>query len=337
MSERSVPQSHDPIGEALYLLRMNGSLYCQSDLTTPWSIAMPEMSGSMMFHIVMEGRCWLTSHDGSHVLMESGSMALLPHGRGHTIATESGAPGTPLFNIPVRQLSERYEYLQYGGGNNPPDENDRDEHHRNEQDGERTRLVCGVIRFDHSAGQQLIQQLPEVISLSASQTGQQSWLQHSVNFMAEEARTLSPGGETIMAHLSDIIVIQAIRHWITSDPAAQQGWLGALQDPKIGKALAAIHARPADNWNLETLARESGMSRSGFAARFTELVGTPAAQYVTEWRMKLARTRLQHAPVPLGALAEELGYQSEAAFSRAYKRVMGESPIRHAGKRAEAL
>lgn len=310
MSERAVPQSHDPIGEALYLLRMNGSLYCQSDLTAPWAVSMPEMKGNMMFHIVMEGRCWLTSSDGSKVLMESGSMALLPHGRGHDITTDAGLSATPLFDIPVRQLSERYEYLQYGG------------------DGEKTRLICGVIRFDHSAGQQLIQQLPDVISLHKEQMGNQGWLESSVKFMEEEARSLSPGGETIMAHLSDIIVIQAIRHWINSDPAAQRGWLGALQDPKIGKALAAIHAAPANDWSVENLASTAGMSRSGFAARFTELVGTSAKQYVTEWRMKLARARLQHNPISLGDLAEELGYQSEAAFSRAYKRVMGESPVR---------
>ena len=314
MSERAVPQSHDPIGEALYLLRMNGSLYCQSDLTAPWAVSMPEMKGNMMFHIVMEGRCWLTSSDGSKVLMESGSMALLPHGRGHDITTDTELSATPLFDIPVRQLSERYEYLQYGGHPGI--------------DGERTRLICGVIRFDHSAGQQLIQQLPDVISLHREQMGNQGWLESSVKFMEEEARSLSPGGETIMAHLSDIIVIQAIRHWINSDPAAQRGWLGALQDPKIGKALAAIHATPANDWSVDTLANTAGMSRSGFAARFTELVGTSAKQYVTEWRMKLARARLQHNPIPLGDLAEELGYQSEAAFSRAYKRVMGESPVR---------
>lgn len=313
--ERDIPTSSDALGEALYLLRLNGSLYCQSELNAPWSIAMPVMAGKMMFHIVMEGECWLSidaSDDDPPLSLQlrPGSLVLLPQGQGHVIASAVGAPGVNLFDIPVTQISERYELMRYGG------------------EGERTLLSCGVISFDHIAGAKLLQQLPRVIHVAADTAQPNPWLQQTIQHMAAEAASLRAGGETIMAHLADIIVIQSIRHWIEHAPEAQHGWLGALQDPKLGKALAAIHAQPAQPWTVASLAQTAGMSRSGFSARFSELVGTSVKQYLTQWRMNLARAKLRSSPVSLGELAETLGYQSEAAFSRAYKRIMGESPVR---------
>ena len=129
-----------------------------------------------------------------------------------------------------------------------------------------------------------------------------------------------------MTRLADILVIQTIRAWIEKDPAAQTGWLGALRDPQIGRALALLHRDPARAWTVASLASEAAMSRSAFAARFTELLREPAMQYVTRWRMHLALERLKESDAPLADLAERLGYQSEAAFSRAFKRVVGISP-----------
>ena len=133
----------------------------------------------------------------------------------------------------------------------------------------------------------------------------------------------------MVANLADIIVIQAIRHWIETSPDASSGWLGALKDPKIGKALAVIHAHPEEAWTVDQLAQQAGMSRSGFSARFTQVIGTSVKQYLTEWRMNLARVKIMQSPISLVELAEELGYKSEAAFSRAYKRVFGVPPLRN--------
>ena len=195
--------------------------------------------------------------------------------------------------------------------------------------GEQTLLTCGVLSFDHVAGQKLIAQLPPFIHIKSHKGELPSHLQSLIQLMSTEAKTLSPGGETVMAHLSDIIVIQAIRYWVERAPEASQGWLGALKDPKIGKALTAIHRHPESTWTVDRLADQAGMSRSGFSARFTEVIGTSVKQYVTEWRMSLARMKIMQSDVSLADLAEELGYQSEAAFSRAYKRIMGVSPMRH--------
>jgi AraC-like DNA-binding protein len=137
---------------------------------------------------------------------------------------------------------------------------------------------------------------------------------------------MQPGGETVVTRLADVLVIQAIRSWIAQDPAARTGWLGALQDRRIGRAIALVHRDPARAWTLALLASEVAMSRSAFAARFTSLVGMPAMQYVARWRMHVALTRLRERDEGLVAVAGGVGYQSEAAFSRAFKRFVGMSP-----------
>jgi AraC-like DNA-binding protein len=143
---------------------------------------------------------------------------------------------------------------------------------------------------------------------------------------AAEARELRPGGEAVITRLADILVIQVIRSWMQTDPAAQTGWLGALRDPHIGRAITLIHRDPARAWTVASLADELAMSRSAFAARFTALVGEPAMTYVARWRMQVATSALREERTTVGELADRLGYQSEAAFSRAFKRIIGVSP-----------
>jgi AraC-like DNA-binding protein len=147
-----------------------------------------------------------------------------------------------------------------------------------------------------------------------------------LRLIASEAAELRPGGEAVITRLGDILVIQAIRAWMESDPAARTGWLGALQDPQIGRAISHVHRDPARNWTVASLAQELAMSRSAFAARFTELVGEPVMSYVARWRMQVAVAALKDEGATVGQLADRLGYRSEAAFSRAFKRVIGVSP-----------
>jgi AraC-like DNA-binding protein len=193
-------------------------------------------------------------------------------------------------------------------------------------------LVCGAVRFDHPAARDLVAILPPVVHVDAGSER----IQGALRLMAAEARALRPGGEAIITRLADILVIQAIRAWMDTDPAARTGWLGALQDPQIGRALALIQRDPARDWTVASLARELAMSRSAFAARFTELVGEPAMQYVTRWRMNVAFDALRDGGATVGELAARLGYRSEAAFARAFKRVVGLPPgaVRRGGAAA---
>ena len=303
-----LPPSADPLGEALHLLRLTGSVYARSDLSAPWGIDLPALEGHMMFHIVTAGRCWLEADGSEPLLLERGSLALVPHGLGHRLVDEPGGASVDFFDLPVERITERYELLRYGGG------------------GEVCRLICVCVRFDHAAAERLVDALPPVLHIDAWEGGDDRWLADTLRFIAREAESLRPGGETVITRLADILVIQMVRRWIETGSDVDCGWLAALRDEQLGRAIAAIHREPGAAWTLESLARTAAMSRSAFAARFTEVVGEPAMRYLTRWRLQMARMALRESDEPLGRVGERFGYRSEAAFCRAFKREFGVSP-----------
>jgi len=306
--EPKLPPAADPLGETLHMLRLTGTLYCQAELSAPWGIDIPPLDGLMTFLIVTAGRCWLEIEGIEPRLIEPGGLTLIPHGIAHRMRSSLEAETKPLFDIPVEKVSDRYEIMHYGGG------------------GEVTRTTYGVMRFDHVAAHRLIGQLPKVVHIDSWDEDADSWLHSTLRFIAREASTLKPGGETVITRLADILVIQAIRSWLDTSPEANQGWLAALRDEQIGRALASIHRSPERDWSVALLANEVGMSRSAFSAQFTRLVGESAMRYLAQWRMQLARICLLETPDSLAKISSDLGYQSEAAFCRAFKRMFNVSP-----------
>jgi AraC-like DNA-binding protein len=302
------PVPADPLGEALHSLHMSGVFYARCEFSAPWGLSLPPFPDCLMFHVVTSGACWLEVEGADAQPLQPGGLALVPHGEGHRIVSQPAAPAADLFDLPRALLSERYELIRHGGG------------------GERTSLICGVVRFDHPAARHLVSLLPGLINVDNWSLSELEWMHGTLRFMAGEARELRAGGETIITRLADILVIQAIRTWIAQDPAARTGWLGALRDQRVGRALALIHGEPERGWTVASLAEEAAMSRSAFAARFTALVGEPPMHYLTRWRMQVAVTRLSEDDTPLAVLANDLGYQSEAAFNRAFKRFAGMTP-----------
>lgn len=298
----------DPLGEALHPLRMSGSLYCSSDLTAPWGLELPPIEDALMFHFVTSGQCWLEVESVPETLLTPGDLALVPHGRGHRLVSEPGSPAPNLFDLPREMVSERYEILSHGGG------------------GAKTIVLCVVASFSDPVAKHLVSLLPASVTVHASDAPDPEWIHATLRLMASEARRLQPGGETVITRLADILVIQVIRSWIEQDPAAKRGWLGALQDQRIGPALALVHQEPGRDWTVETLAREVAMSRSAFAARFASLVGEPPLHYLARWRMNVALDRFSSEDATVADIAASLGYQSEAAFSRSFKRFAGISP-----------
>jgi AraC-like DNA-binding protein len=300
--------SADPLGEALHFLRMSGSFYCLSEFTTPWALDLPPMQDCVMFHVVTAGECRLEVPGAQACTLRPGALALVPHGGGHSLSSGSDVTAAKLFDLPRELVSDRYEHLRHGGG------------------GASTTMLCAAVRFEDPSAQHLLRLLPRLIAVDAWNSPELEWLQSTLRFLNTEARELRAGGETVITRLADILVIQAIRSWISTDPQAQTGWLGALRDKQIGRAIALIHRDPARDWTVASLASAVGMSRSAFAARFTELVGEPAMHYLSRWKMHAALTWLRQSDAPLSQLASKLGYESEAAFSRAFKRLMGVSP-----------
>lgn len=303
-----LPAVSDPVGEALHFLRLSGTFYCRSEFRAPWALALPPMRNCLMLHVVTSGKCVLEVEEPPHAFLRPGDLALVPHGQGHIVASAPGLSASKLFEVPREQLSERYETLTLGG------------------EGDRTTMICGLFQFDDPAAQQLIALLPKLITVDTWAAPQAEWIQSTLRIIAAEAKKMNPGGETVITRLADILVVHAIRFWITHSTSAQVGWLGALHDPQIGPVLSKIHRHPARTWTLESLAAEAAMSRSAFAVRFTELVGEPAMHYVTRWQMNAARSRLAQGNVTVAETANAFGYESEAAFSRAFKRHLGISP-----------
>ena len=295
----------DPLGGVLGDLRIRGAFYCRAEGAAPWGVEMPALEGCMSFHVVAEGSC-LLEVDADRYEMRAGDLALVPHGRGHLLRSGPGAPIAGRADLlPQEYLGEHYSVLRIDGGGVP------------------ARLVCGVVEPERPGASHLFDLLPPVLLVAGGSSG--GWLPVLLGMIAEEVRSDRPGAEAVVTRLADVVVVQAVRAWL-DDGAAGPGWLRALRDPQVGRAVTAVHRDPGASWTVDGLAREARMSRSAFAARFTELAGEPALRYVTRWRMHLATVALGRG-ARVGELARGLGYDSEAAFSRAYKRVTGVPPV----------
>ena len=298
----------DPLGEALHFLRMSGIFYCRSEFTAPWGLALPPIKDCMMFHVVTAGECWLEVEGARRLPAAAWRSRAGAAWRRPRLVSEAGVPAAKLFDLPRELVSERYEILRHGGGGAP------------------TTVICGVVRFDHPAAHQLVRLLPRLISVDAWSSPEMEWMQSTLRFIAAEARELRAGGETVITRLADILVIQAIRSWIARDAAAQSGWLGALRDKQIGRAIALIHRDPARNWTLASLASDGRHVALGVCGALH------AARRRTGDALRGAMENARRAEVAQRGwrtdreLAIELGYESEAAFSRAFKRFIGVSP-----------
>lgn len=310
------PPAADPLGEALHSLELRGAFYGRAEFTAPFGLELPPYPGYLWFHVITAGRCRLEVPDAEPLHLTAGQLALVPHGEGHVLRSDPGVLAPGLSDIAREQLSERYDILRHGGG------------------GRRIDMVCGAVSFDHPAAHRLRAVLPRMVVFDPAESpGQLEWLRSTLRLMALEADGFRAGGETVITRLCDVLVVQALRAWLDSDPAGRSGWLGALRDPQIGRAISLIHRDPGRRWSVASLADQIPMSRSAFAARFTELVGEPAMSYVTRWRMHLAAAALHDEGATVAALADRFGYRSEAAFARAFKRAVGASPgaVRRAG------
>lgn len=307
----------DPLAAVLHGLRMTGAFYCSSELTAPWGFELPPFPGCLAFHVVVEGECLLQVAGGASVVLGPGDFALLTRGQGHLGLSDSSVTHTPRADLaPQDYVGDHYSVLRFDGG------------------GELTRLVCGVVSFEHPAAAEFLALLPPIIHLPArggpgSHRARQS-IDLTLELMKEEASASSAGGEAVLTRLADILVIQALRVWLESaepNNSEQPSWLLALRDPQLGGAIAAVVRDPGHPWSVASLASEVAMSRSAFAARFTQLAGEPAMRYVTRWRMNLAAAWLREGRVQsVSELPELLGYSSEPAFNRAFKSILGVPP-----------
>lgn len=294
----------DLLTDTLTDFGMSGVFYAVSRLRAPWGIEIPPLPGTVVFHLVTAGELVLEV-DGESLRMAEGDMALVPTGAGHVILDAPGSVATPLFDLPRVELGERYERLDIPGP------------------GEPCELVCGAVSFSGLGVARLLRGLPSILPAGTGEDA--DWMRAAFDVIGAESRTPRPGSDVVTARLADILVVQVVRSWLESG-AQERGWVAGLRDPQIGLALSAFHAEPGAAWTLASLASEAGMSRSAFADRFRETLGEPAMAYVTAWRMDLAARLVRERGLPLSRVAERVGYQSEAAFSRAFRRAHDMTP-----------
>ncbi len=300
----------DVLTGVLRMLHLTSQLYCRSELRAPWGLNMPP-SRRMAFHVVDRGGAWLR-HEGEGELtaLAAGDLVVLPHGGGHQLVDHPSTLAQPLLELSTDGSS--CPRLQLGGS------------------GPATTLVCGYFYLEEEGGwedQPLVSLLPSLIHIKGEDGRKLPWLEATLRFLADEAGSGRPGTDAVVQRLTDVLFVQVLRAWLERD-GTPPGWLGALRDPQLGRALALLHTNPEQGWTTATLAAEVNMSRSAFAARFTALVGEPPLTYLTRWRMRLAAGLLSE-DVSLTEVAERVGYESEAAFSVAFKRERGVSPGRY--------
>src|SRR5262245_29902761 len=298
----------DPTSAVLLDLHLGGTFFCNSAFADPWSLEIAERDFAS-FHFVAAGECWLQATPRGRrtetVALRSGDLALVPRSPRQVLSSDKRKTGTPLDELPARRLTDSASALRMGAG------------------AEKWLVVCGGVRLLGFAATTLVDLLPEVIVLRAGDAD--PIVAGALEAMKEESRTARAGGAVLMTRLADVVVIHAVRSWIERADL-NAGWLTALRDPQVGRAMAAIHRSPERVWSVEALARLGGLSRSRFSERFTDLVGTAPMQYLTKLRMDRARELLQAGRVSIAELAGRFGYDSEPAFARAFKRHVGQPP-----------
>jgi len=298
----------DALTDILNLVRMQSSLYFRTELSAPWGVRVPAKGKVARFHIVIRGHCWLyIDQQPTPMCMSNGDLVIIPHGAAHILAD---SPETPAKDLEA--VLNEVDYvgtgpLIYGGG------------------GAGCCLVCGEFEFDDKDGHPLLENLPAKLCITGDQSYNNQWLDSIMGFIAHEAATLQPGANAIIDRLSEIIFIQVIRATLESSKQ-HIPFLSAFADPRISAVLTEIHAKPAADWNVENLGKLANMSRSAFSNRFSELANMTPLQYVIFVRLQKAARLLIDSGDSLGAIAESVGYQSEAAFSLAFKKQFGIRP-----------
>ncbi|HEY8551716.1 MAG TPA: AraC family transcriptional regulator [Vicinamibacterales bacterium] len=308
----------DALSDVLRAVRLTGAVFFDVRAMDPWVAATPagaEIVGSIFpgaehlisYHVVTHGSCWAACRGDAPVRVTTGDVVVFPHGDPHWM---SSAPG-------MRTVPELSDYRYPADGQLPFSLT------VGSSDAESAHLVCGFLGCDARPFNPLLDALPRMIRVASPEGGA---LGAFVQMAVAEARERRPGGECVLGRLSELMFVDVVRRYLATLPADRTGWLAGLRDPFVGRALTAMHRDPARGWTLESLAREVGLSRSALAERFTQLVGQPPMQYLANWRMQLAATHLVSGADTVAEVAERVGYESEAAFSRAFKKLVGIAP-----------
>lgn len=308
----------DPLSDVLRVVRLTGGVFLDAEFTAPWCVTVqvgpedcrPFLSAPqhlIAYHCVVEGCLLLQTNGTTPAEVRAGEIVLLPRNDAHRIGSSLDAKAIKADDLIQPPQNGGLARIVHGGG------------------GERTRIVCGFLGCE-TPFNPLVATLPRVMKLNMRAAASGQWIESSFQFAASEVSADRMGSATVLSKLSELLFVEAVRRYVAELPTEQRGWLAGLRDPIVGRALALLHARHGEPWTAEQLAQEVGLSRSAFAERFTSLIGQPSMQYLALWRMQLAAHHLRENTAPIAKIAFEVGYESEAAFNRAFKRQFGVPP-----------
>ena len=327
----------DVLSDVLRVVRLSGAVFFTAEFSSPWalespnpellaSIVMPEAECMVLFHILTAGECHVTCEGHPPVKMEAGDVIIFPHGDAHTMCSHSGARATPVRSVFSQPSPDALPQVAFGGG------------------GKTSRFICGYLNCDQRFNP-LVGALPTMLLVRArddyaaveaiDRTGVRpaevpqdsgSWLRTTLKFTINEAKAARPGNAAMLGRLTELMFVEILRQYAQQLPADHGSWLAGLKDVHVGKALRLLHANPAQGWTVTQLAREAGICRSALAEHFTNLVGESPMRYLAGWRVQLAKQMLRDGASSVAEVAARVGYESEAAFNRAFKRATGAPP-----------
>ena len=314
----------DALSDVLGVIRLTGAVFLQMELRAQWSyltaparaiadVLMPDADHVIPYHLLLEGTCFARLPDGEFVQLAAGDLVMFPAGDRHVLATASDVSRqTAPTEITGESLSflKRNEIVPFKAGDS----------------GHATRIVCGYLACDKRLAEPIIGKLPRLLNLSLRDGNAAAWVRTSIQYSVAQSASQRPGSAMVLARLSEVLFAEAIRQHVQTLPPEETGWLAALRDRHIGRTLALLHDKPAHAWTVDELARNVGLSRSALAQRFVALIGKPPMEYLMRWRILLAARHLRESRTPVIQIAAEVGYESEAAFNRAFKRELGVPP-----------
>ncbi|MDB5872104.1 MAG: transcriptional regulator, AraC family [Ramlibacter sp.] len=308
----------DVLSDVLRTIRLEGALFLNGDMHAPWCFKVPRGAdiaqvlkpGAQRLaicHLVVQGRCWAQTEGSEPIRVEAGEAIVVPQGNAHVLGSGLQHAAVEIDHV-VSPRVPAMERIRYGG------------------DGESTVLVCSWFACEGDAPNSLMANLPALFTTSLRRRAAGPWIEQSINFVLGDAASHTPGSEMVAAKVAEVLFAEVVRGYIESMPAGNPGWLAGLRDPLVSRCLALMHGEPARAWTVDALAQEVHISRSVLADRFTGLVGAPPMQYLTRWRMIVAAGLLSKDQANLARIAQGVGYESAAAFNRAFKREYGVSP-----------
>ena len=312
----------DAFSEVLSGVKLKGAMFFSAEFSAPWAYASPHSSvltrtlspGAphlIIYHFVVDGTARARLAEGEAIDLEAGDIVVFPHGHPHELSAGDGTSTVDVGSVTKKIASRDLSPMRAGGG------------------GSSTRFVCGYMACDPLLSGPILDGLPHILKVNIRTDRSGRWLENSILHLVDEAASERAGSEAMLAKLSEALFVDTLRRFVNGLPEEQSGWLAGARDPAIGRSLALMHSRVHHAWTIAELAQEVGVSRSALVERFSRYLSEPPMAYLTGWRLRLAARALTSTPRGVAEIASDVGYESEAAFNRAFKRAFGLPPARY--------